>query len=208
MLILSFDTCLDKTYITLRRDESILDSRIIKSDSENYHSAYLISTISKILNDNGVKPQNLDVISTDVGPGSFTGIRACTVVARTMAQQLNIKVLGVSSLEILSKINQNAVVALDARKDSAYIWDKKVVGAIPLSEVYELVKNRQVVTDDALFDKLKEYTDEVISYKDGDYPLGNYLSDITESKLNELLEWNDLKPLYIQPPPITIKKGN
>jgi len=208
MLILSFDTCLDKTYITLRKDKNILDSRIINSDSENYHSAYLISTIAKVLKYNNFKPQDLDVISTDVGPGSFTGIRACTVVARTMAQQLNIKVLGISSLEILSRINSDAVVVLDARKDSGYVWNKKIIGAIPLSEVYEIVKNRQVITDDALIDKIREYTDEVISYKDGNYSLGNYLSDITESKLNELLEWNDLKPLYIQPPPITLKKGN
>ena len=208
MLILSFDTCLDKTYITLRKDGSIIDSRIINSDSENYHSAYLITTIAKVLNDNGLKPQNLDVISTDVGPGSFTGIRACTVVARTMAQQLNIKTLGVSSLEILSKINPEAVVVLDARKESGYLWDKEIKGAIPLEEIYNTVKGRKIITDDALIDKLKEFSDDVISYKDGNYDLGEYLSDITETKLNEAVNWNDLKPLYIQPPPVSIKKGN
>jgi len=208
MLILSFDTCLDKTYITLRKDGKVIDSRIINSDSENYHSAYLITTIAKVLNDNGLKPQNLDIISTDVGPGSFTGIRACTVVARTMAQQLNIMTLGVSSLEILSKINPEAVVVLDARKESGYLWDKEIKGAIPLEEIYNTVKGRKIITDDSLFDKLKEFSDDVISYKDGNYDLGHYLSDITESKLNEAVNWNELKPLYIQPPPVSVKKGN
>ncbi len=49
-------------------------------------------------------PKDLDCISIDIGPGSFTGIRACTTVARMLAQQLDIKAVGVSSLEILSKI--------------------------------------------------------------------------------------------------------
>ena len=46
--------------------------------------------------------KDIDMIATDIGPGSFTGIRACVTVARVLAQQLNIKAVGVSSLEILS----------------------------------------------------------------------------------------------------------
>ena len=208
MLILSFDTCLDKTYITLRKDGDVIDSRIINSDSENYHSAYLITTIAKVLNDNGLKPKNLDIIATDIGPGSFTGIRACTVVARTMAQQLNIKTLGISSLEILSQIDKDAVVVLDARKESGYLWDNEIKGAIPLEDIYNTVKGRKIITDDSLIDKLKEFSDNVISYKDGNYDLGVYLSDIAVRESDKAVNWNDLKPLYIQPPPVSIKKGN
>ncbi|MBQ6516856.1 tRNA (adenosine(37)-N6)-threonylcarbamoyltransferase complex dimerization subunit type 1 TsaB [bacterium] len=208
MQILSFDTCLDKTYITLRKDGDVIDSRIINSDSENYHSAYLITTIAKVLNDNDLKPQSLDIIATDVGPGSFTGIRACTVVARTMAQQLNIKTLGISSLEILSQIDKDAVVVLDARKESGYLWDNEIKAAIPLVDIYNIVKGRKIITDDSLIDKLKGFSDNVISYKDGNYDLGVYLSDIAEREADKAANWNDLKPLYIQPPPVSIKKGN
>ena len=49
MNILAFDTCLDKTYITLRNEKEVIDSRIIVSTGENYHSAYLISTIKDAL---------------------------------------------------------------------------------------------------------------------------------------------------------------
>ena len=208
MQILSFDTCLDKTYITLRKDGDVIDSRIINSDSENYHSAYLITTIAKVLNDNDLKPQSLDIIATDVGPGSFTGIRACTVVARTLAQQLNIKTLGISSLEILSQIDKDAVVVLDARKESGYLWDNEIKAAIPLVDIYNIVKGRKIITDDSLIDKLKGFSDNVISYKDGNYDLGVYLSDIAEREADKAANWNDLKPLYIQPPPVSIKKGN
>ena len=104
MKILAFDTCLDKTYITLAEDEKILKSETILSDGKNYHSAYLISTIVSVLKSQNMTPKDINMIVTDIGPGSFTGIRACTTVARVLAQQLDIKAVGVSSLEILSKI--------------------------------------------------------------------------------------------------------
>ena len=107
MNILGFDTCLDKTYITLADNNKILHSEIINSDAQNYHSAYLISTIIKTLKTADLTPKDIDLIATDIGPGSFTGIRACTTVARVLAQQLNIKAVGISSLEILSKILAN-----------------------------------------------------------------------------------------------------
>ena len=80
-------------------------------------------------------PKDLDFIATDIGPGSFTGIRACVTVARMLAQQLGIKTVGVSSLEILSGIlGENDLVALDARKNKAYIYDGEIRGAIELEE--------------------------------------------------------------------------
>ena len=104
MKMLAFDTCLDKTYVTYT-DGSKFENKVIVSNDKNYHSAYLISTIVEMLKKEGLEPKDLDCVAIDIGPGSFTGIRACTTVARMLGQQLNIKVIGVSSLEILySKI--------------------------------------------------------------------------------------------------------
>ena len=201
MKLLSFDTCLDKTYITLSDEGKIIKSEVIHSDGENYHSAYLISTIVKVLKEAGLEPKDLDMIATDIGPGSFTGIRACVTVARVLAQQLNIKAVGVSSLEILSKIlGDNDLVALDARKNKAYIYDKEVKGAIELEEVDKLVKGRRVITDNSLKERLSQFADNAISYQEGNYPLGDILSKLALNK--EETEWAKLKPLYIQPPPV------
>ena len=103
MWLLAFDTCLDKTYVTLT-DGNSFENKIIVSNDKNYHSAYLISTIIEILKEKSLAPKDLDCIAIDIGPGSFTGIRACTTVARMLAQQLDIKAIGISSLEILSLI--------------------------------------------------------------------------------------------------------
>jgi len=202
--MLAFDTCLDKTYVTLS-DGGKYINKIILSTGENYHSAYLISTIIETLKSANITPNDLKYIATDIGPGSFTGIRACTTVARMLAQQLNIGLVGVSSLEILSRIcGEQNIVALDARKNKAYYYDSKIKGAVELDEIDKLIKDKKVITDDSLYSRLKNFGKEVISYQNGEYQLGKILSDIAEEKIKEGIDtdWRKLKPLYIQPPPV------
>lgn len=201
MKILAFDTCLDKTYITLSEDEKIIKSETILSDGENYHSAYLISTIVKILKSQNLTPRDIDCIATDIGPGSFTGIRACTTVARVLAQQLDIKAVRVSSLEILSRIlGGNDLVALDARKNKAYVYDDEILGAVELEKVDEMVKGRTLITDNSLIERFSQFTDKAVSYQAADYPLGEILARLALEKSE--VDWRKLKPLYIQPPPV------
>ncbi len=201
MNILAFDTCLDKTYITLANNDKVVKSEVILSDGENYHSAYLISTIVKILKETGLTPKDLDMVATDIGPGSFTGIRACVTVARVLAQQLDIKAVGVSSLEILSKIlGGDDLVALDARKNKAYVYDGKILGAIELEEADKIVKGRKLITDNSLLERFSQHTDKAVSYQQKSYPIGEILAKLALSK--QETDWRKLKPLYIQPPPV------
>lgn len=203
MNLLAFDTCLDKTYITLYNGE--FHNKIILSTGKNYHSAFLISTIVEILKENNLTPCDLDYIATDIGPGSFTGIRACVTVARMLAQQLSIGAIGVPSIEILSKIlGGNDLVALDARKNKAYVYDNKILGAVELEEVDNIVKGKKVVTDDSLLKRFIPFAREAISYQQNEYPLGEILAKLALEKIEngENTEWGNLKPLYIQPPPV------
>ena len=204
MWMLAFDTCLDKTYVTLT-DGVKFENKIILSNDKNYHSAYLISTIVEILKEQGLEPKDLDCIAIDIGPGSFTGIRACVTVARMLAQQLGIKAIGVSSLEILSRIfGDNDLVALDARKNKAYVFDGKILGAVELEEVDKIVLNRKLITDNSLLERFSQYASEAFSYQQKEYSLGEILAKIAIEKLEagEDADWRKVKPLYIQPPPV------
>lgn len=224
MNILAFDTCLDKMYVNLSKDGNLTNSKIVETTKEHYHSAFLISTIKDILKENNLTPQDIDVLATNIGPGSFTGIRACTTVARIFSQATGAKCIGVSSLEILSRIsphpsplhqeargNQQTLVALDARKEMAYvaIYENKKEILPPqtmlIEDLKDLIANgRQfVVCDDKLAPVLGG-----ISYQTADKDLGKFLAEIACEKLQQGCEtdWRKLHPLYIQPPPITIKK--
>lgn len=198
MITLAFDTCLDKMYAVLTKDGKVLSSRKVENHDNKYHSAFLISTLQEIISKNNIKPQEIDLIATNIGPGSFTGIRACVTVARVMAQQLNCKVAGISSLEILAQcVEKNPLIALDARKNSAYLYvDGQIKGAIQLEEIQNIIKNGDytVLTDDKLQPILGGN-----SYQQMELPLGEILAKLAEK---ENIEWQNLKPLYIQPPPM------
>jgi len=222
-------------YVALNKGGEFSDSKIVETTKEHYHSAFLISTIRDILKENGLTPKNIDVIATNIGPGSFTGIRACTTVARVFAQGVDgIKTVGVSSLEILSRINEAkskkqkaksgdfasqtrppltshfsplTLVALDARKDMAYvaIYENRKEILPPQTMLLEDLKEKIakndyfVVTDDKLEPVLGG-----ISYQKQEDDLGKYLVEIAFEKLNSEFntDWRELHPLYIQPPPV------
>lgn len=204
MNILVFDTCLDKMYVAIAQDDKVLSSKIVTNQDNKYHSAFLISTIKGMLKENNLTPKDINAIGTNVGPGSFTGIRACTTVARIMAQQLDLPAVGISSLEILAKLNKTdkpTMVALDARKNSAYLYvNEEIQGAIQLEKVKEMLENRDynLITDDKL-QKVLGGT----SYQAGEHNLGEILANLTYEKLKtSSCKWQELKPLYIQPPPM------
>lgn len=204
MNILVFDTCLDKMYVAIAQDDKVLSSKIVTNQDNKYHSAFLISTIKGMLKENNLTPKDINAIGTNVGPGSFTGIRACTTVARIMAQQLDLPAAGISSLEILAKLNKTdkpTMVALDARKNSAYLYvNEEIQGAIQLEKVKEMLENRDynLITDDKL-QKVLGGT----SYQAGEHNLGEILANLTYEKLKtSSCKWRELKPLYIQPPPM------
>lgn len=205
---LCFDTCLEKMYLTLALNNEIVASEVIENHDSKYHSAFLISTISNILNKNKIKPADLSLIGINIGPGSFTGIRACTTAARVMAQQLNIRAAGVSSLEILSQAFRNkqkpskpVLTALDARKNKAYLYlDNEIKGAVEIDKVKELAQsgNYEVLTDA----KLEPVLGGTV-YQTLNLLLGETLCELILKKAETSdCDWRKLKPLYIQPPPM------
>lgn len=218
MKILTFDTSLDKTYVTLSENEKILADIIVENHDEKYHSAYLIPTIVNILKNNNILMKDINVIGTNVGPGSFTGIRACVTVARVFAQQLNIPLVGVSSLEILSHINTSdlkTVVVLDARKNQFYtaLYEgNKELSSPKLTNADELksfdFKDTFVIADDTSSAFLNSFGVESVVYTAVNADLGQYLNKIVYDKISNASDedylWGKLKPLYLQAPPVTI----
>lgn len=212
--ILAFDTCLDKMYVALSRN-GVFSSKVIETTKEHYHSAFLISTIRDIISTNDLTPQDIDVVATNIGPGSFTGIRACVTVARVFAQGINdIKTIGISSLEILSRLNdtdKQTLVALDARKEMAYVSIFHGTNNIFKPQAVLLTDLKNMIAENDYFiitdDKLEQILGGT-SYQKTDKDLGEFLIQIAQEKLETGFEtdWRKLHPLYIQPPPITMKK--
>ncbi len=217
MLILVFDTCFNKTYIALKKDNKTLLTEIIESDDKNYHSAYLIPKLRDILKENNILIKDIDVIGVNIGPGSFTGIRAGLTIARVLAQQYNIKLCAVNSLKILSKLNKTekrTVTILDARKNKVYFAafqddDTIVEPSLILKEDIEKnIKNDDfIISDNSISEYLSGISIQSYNYEKSDENLACNLMEITEKEAaNSDCNWAKVKPLYIQPPSITLPK--
>ncbi len=203
---LCFDTCLNKMYLALGDDKKLISSKIVENTQTHYHSAFLISEIKNILKNNNLTVNDVDCIVTNVGPGSFTGIRACITVAKIYAQFLNKKVIPVSSLEILSRLSdkQCVEVIIDARKNCYYyakFIDKKAViepKVLPVDE-YQM-SNCDIISEKTLVEKGLD----AIAYEDLNADLGKILYEVSLTKTPTT--WENLEPLYLQPPPVSLKK--
>ncbi|OGI01772.1 MAG: tRNA (adenosine(37)-N6)-threonylcarbamoyltransferase complex dimerization subunit type 1 TsaB [Candidatus Melainabacteria bacterium GWF2_32_7] len=223
MRILTFDTSGDKMYVTMGNDGQVDISRIIENTAQRYHSASLIPIIAELLREKNITMQDINAVGVNIGPGSFTGIRASATVARIMAQNLNIPVIGISSLEIFSLINntdKNSLCLLDARKGKAYTGvytpEADVIKeptALEYNDIIDFAKNNDffIIADKIMSEKLKAEGLECVNLQETDYDFGINLAKLTYKHLKtddrEQFKWFNLKPLYIQPPPITMPKN-
>ena len=218
MKTLVFDTCFNKTYMVLKSDENILASEIIDSTDTNYHSAYLIPKIRDVLKQNSLLIKDLDAIGVNIGPGSFTGIRAGITIARVLSQQANLKLVGITSLEILSKLNKaenKTIVVADARKNKVYYAEfknsKTIVEPMLVDKdelIGKITENDYIIADSSISQFLNENSIKNLNYENSEENLGLFLSKIVSEKLvqNEDYNWAKVKPLYIQKPSITKPK--
>lgn len=223
MNILTFDTGLDKMFVTIGEDSHVDKYKIVENTKERYHSALLIPTIIELLREKSLTMEDIEAIGVNIGPASFTGIRTSATVARTIGQNLRIPVVGVPSLEILSLINNtdnNAICLLDARKGKAYVgiytYDGDIIEnphILEYEKITELVKNNNftVIADNKMSEKLESEGIKCIRIEESEVNSGINLARLTYKHLKadgvEKYKWFNLKPLYIQPPPITMKTG-
>ena len=78
-------------------------------------------------------------------------------------------------------------------------YDGETKGAVPIDEIKNIISKGQynIITDNKL---LKDLGGK--SYQEKKYPLGEILAELVYEKLqNGQHNWQELKPLYIQPPP-------
>lgn len=127
MKILSMDTSSDVCSVALLEDDRIIDE--IHNQSEKEHSQSLMPMIKELLERNNITLDNIDLVASGIGPGSFTGIRIGIATVKAFSDAKNIKVVGVNSLEAQAymvllkeeKENSKILSMIDARNENAYV---------------------------------------------------------------------------------------
>ncbi len=124
MNILAFDTSSRILSVVFWREGNVLAE--YESDGMARHSNVLVPAMEKMLRSRRLSLEKIDFIAVGVGPGSFTGLRVGTTVAKILGYALNKKIVGISSLEAMAREaaeltkKERIAVSLDAKKSMAY----------------------------------------------------------------------------------------
>ena len=121
MLILGISTSSNIASVAISKDTECIKELNINNNKT--HSETLVPLINELLNETNVKLQDIDLIASDNGPGSFTGIRIGISTVKAIAESLNIPVVAVSSLEGLAyNISSSECICslIDARNNQVY----------------------------------------------------------------------------------------
>ena len=91
---------------------------------ERNTAKYIIPEIDNLLSQAKLNKASLSGITVGLGPGSYTGIKIAIATAKGLARGLNIPLQGASTLAAIAygqlDDNEEAIIALDARRDNVY----------------------------------------------------------------------------------------
>lgn len=120
MRLLAVNTSNKIASVAVFEDGNLLGE--INTEDQKTHSEKIIPSVDTLLNKLKLNIKDIDLFAVSVGPGSFTGIRIGVSLIKGMAQALNKKVIGVTSLEGLIEMaeGENVCAIINARHGNVY----------------------------------------------------------------------------------------
>jgi tRNA threonylcarbamoyladenosine biosynthesis protein TsaB len=100
VLILAIETSAQAGSVALLSNRSLVTQVVLPADRRSAQS--LAPAIDELLRTAGVKPAELGLVATTIGPGSFTGLRVGVTTAKTLAYAVGCECLGVDTLEVIA----------------------------------------------------------------------------------------------------------
>lgn len=160
-------------------------------------STNLMTIIEEAFQKVNMKPNDIDTIFVTNGPGSFTGIRIGLTVAKIMAWGLKIKVVPISSLELMASTKNNKeyiAPLIDARRGYVFagLYDSKLNSVMVDSYVLLEDFKKQISDKDVLFVSHEKFDFEV---NESDYDI---LKIIDKHKDDKGINPHKLNPNYLK----------
>ena len=133
MKILALESSAVAASAALCEDEMLLGQTYLHTGLT--HSQTLLPMAAGLLEQCGLKPQDLDLIAVAAGPGSFTGLRIGVAAAKGLAWAAELPCAGCSTLEAmawsLAGFQGEVCAAMDARRHQVYNARFQVNGTAP-----------------------------------------------------------------------------
>lgn len=163
MIVLGIDTSTNHTSVALGDDREILAATQFAGPRKQDH---VVSAVDRLLGWTGLEPSNLGGVAVGLGPGLYTGLRVGVEAGKSLAQVLNLPIVGLPSLDALAfgVRNTRRVIAavLDARRGEVFFATyRSVPGGVIREGAY------QVGPPDALAAELQALPEDVLLVGNG-----------------------------------------
>jgi tRNA threonylcarbamoyladenosine biosynthesis protein TsaB len=117
--VLALDTATDIATACVAVDGDVCAEGVL--GPERYAAQRILELADELLEQAGVRRQELDAIVVGTGPGSFTGLRIGIAAARGLGLALGLPVAGVSTLDALrAGAGEGAYAVIDARRREVF----------------------------------------------------------------------------------------
>ncbi|HVL33715.1 MAG TPA: tRNA (adenosine(37)-N6)-threonylcarbamoyltransferase complex dimerization subunit type 1 TsaB [Actinomycetota bacterium] len=189
------------------------------------HAEFLMPAIRTLADQAGVSLGDVTCVATGLGPGMFTSMRVGIATAKTMAQVLEVPVIGIPSLDVIAfgvRHSPKLICAcIDARREEVYAATyRQVPGGI------QRVSDPQVWEATRLCDELAARKEDVLFVGDGARahaaafaslgeiasestwtPAAGHLVELAVAKveLEDFRPFAQLEPLYVRKTDAEIK---
>lgn len=223
---LAIDTSTDICSIAIYANGEIFS---LNSDSKDKKNNQIILTqLQEILSKSKISLKDLDAIILSAGPGSFTGLRIAASVAQSLAFANKIKIIRLSSLQIIAEFYRNNLknlsntqkiyVAQDARKNEIYFAEYTKQSLInfeyieekllTVNEIKEIILNKEMFQNNffignawSSFLELEEFCNKyTLKYSNLLFPDVQYCFELAKEYYNQnkSVEPKDALPIYIR----------
>lgn len=119
--ILAVDTSSKLCSVAILEDTNLIKK--LELDNGLTHSETLMPLIDQLLQECNLTLTDIDLLVSDIGPGSFTGIRIGVATCKAFSDSINIPCIGISSLEVLAyNIKKDGIICstIDCKNDNCY----------------------------------------------------------------------------------------
>ena len=167
---------------------------IYSKETNGDMSTIIMPVIDEAFNKTNINIRDIDTIYVTNGPGSFTGIRIGLTIAKVMAWSLDIKIVPISSLELMaSGFDKMVLPVIDARRGYVFagLYDQNL---------NSIIKDKYVEFNE-IINYLKENSYEYeIASNDFEYikPQYDILKVINKHKNDSGVNPHSLNPNYLK----------
>lgn len=121
MKILSIDTSSNLCSVSILENTTLINK--LELNNGLTHSETLMPLIKQLLDESNLSLKDINLLVSDIGPGSFTGLRIGVATCKAFSDSLNIPCIGISALEVLAhNIKSDGFICstIDCKNDNCY----------------------------------------------------------------------------------------